>query len=203
MASVRAENRSEAAPVASARASSQVSAAKGQLPRLRLVLSISSAVAAVLTLRILVPRLDSFAAAASLARRPHLPDLALFTAQPLAVRVHLLAALGAIGVGAIMMLSRKGQTFHRRVGSFWAGLMMAVAISSLFISGGINGARWSFLHLFSGWVIVFVPLAVLAARSHYVTGHRALMMMMFYGTLLITGALAFLPGRLMWRLFFD
>lgn len=165
------------------------------------VLVVSSIIAAVLTLGALVPRLDSFAAVASLAQGPHLPDLALFTAQPFVLQLHILAAAGAISLGAIAMLSRKGQTFHRVIGWLWVGLMMTIAVSSLFISG-INGGRWSFLHLFAGWVIVFCPLALLAARYHHVARHRALMMLMFYGSLLVTGALAFLPGRLMWRLFF-
>src|SRR5262249_8527387 len=136
------------------------------------------------------------------AQRAHLPDLTLFGMQPFVVRLHILAALGAIGLGAALMLSRKGKRFHRIAGWTWASLMMTIAVSALFISGGLGGRGWSFLHLFAGWVIVFLPLAVLAARHHFVAGHRALMMMLFYGSLLISGALAFLPGRLMWRLVF-
>ena len=35
-----------------------------------------------------------------------------------------------------------------------------------------------------------------------VAPHKVLMTLLFYGSLLVSGALAFLPGRVMWRLFF-
>ncbi len=109
-----------------------------------------------------------------------------------------MVALAAVGLGAAMMLRRKGQRFHRVAN--WFGLMMSVALSSLLIRESNGGA--SFLHLFAAWVLVFLPLAVWFARRHQVVWHRALMMLLFSGSLLISAALAFLPGRLMWRLFF-
>jgi uncharacterized membrane protein len=172
-------------------------------PNLRRALIVSSIVVivGVLTLGLLGAHLDEFAAAASRAQALHLPNLALFAAQSPAVQIHVLAALGAMGLGAALLVRRKGRRFHRVAGWTWTALISAVALSSLFIVG-LNGDRWSYLHLTVGWIAVFLPLAVLAARRHRVTAHRTLMMMLFYGTLLISGALAFLPGRLLWRLFF-
>jgi uncharacterized membrane protein len=174
------------------------------LPRPRTTLgrivAVSSAVAAAITIGLLGSQLDEFAAAASRARPPHSPDLELFFSQPFVLQVHILVALGAVGLGAAMMLSRKGQRFHRIAGWVWSALMMSVALSSLFIHEQSGG--WSFLHLFAGWVLVFLPLAVWFARRHHVARHRVLMMVLFYGSLLVSGALTFLPGRLMWRLFF-
>jgi uncharacterized membrane protein len=170
-------------------------------PRMTLgrIVAVSSTVGAVITVGLLGSQLGEFAAAASRARPPHWPDLALFFSQPFTVQVHVLVALGAVGLGAAMMLSRKGKTFHRVAGWVWSALLMTVALSSLFI---FERGTWSYLHLFSGWVIVFLPLAILFARRHQVARHRTLMMVFFYGSLLISGALTFLPGRLMWRLFF-
>jgi uncharacterized membrane protein len=116
------------------------------------------------------------------------------------MQAHVLAALGAVVLGAALMLRRKGEAFHRVGGWVWSALLMTVALSSLFIFN-LSGT-WSYLHLFSGWVMVFLPLAILFARRHQVTRHRTLMMALFYGSLLISGGLAFLPGRLMWQLFF-
>jgi uncharacterized membrane protein len=132
--------------------------------------------------------------------RPHAPDLGLLMAQPAVIKVHLFAALAAIGLGAVMMLSRKGRAFHRAAGWTWVGLMAVVAGSSLFITG-LNGDHWSLIHLLSGWTLIVLPLAVLAARRHEVKRHRGTMMGLFYGGLLLAGALAFIPGRLMWNLF--
>jgi uncharacterized membrane protein len=135
----------------------------------------------------------------SIAFRPHLPDLGLLMAQPLVIKVHLLAALAAIALGALMMLSRKGRTFHRIAGWVWVSLMALVAGSSLFITG-LNGDNWSFIHLLSGWTLLVLPLAVIAAKRHEVKRHRGTMMGLFYGGLLVAGALAFIPGRLMWNM---
>lgn len=135
----------------------------------------------------------------SLGIHPHLPDLGLLMAQPLVIKIHLLAALAAIALGAVMMLSRKGKRFHRVAGWVWVSLMALVAGSSLFITG-LNGDRWSFIHLLSGWTLLVLPLAVIAARRHQVKRHRGTMMGLFYGGLLVAGALAFIPGRLMWNM---
>ena len=63
----------------------------------------------------------------SLAVHPHLPDLDLLAAQPMVIKVHLAAALAAIGLGAVMMLARKGRLFHRLAGWTWVSLMAVAA----------------------------------------------------------------------------
>ena len=164
------------------------------------IVAASFVIGAVITFGLIGSNLDQFSAAAVLARPPHWPDLALLLSQPPAMQAHVLAALGAVVLGAALMLRRKGEAFHRVGGWVWSALLMTVALSSLFIFN-LSGT-WSYLHLFSGWVMVFLPLAILFARRHQVTRHRTLMMALFYGSLLISGGLAFLPGRLMWQLFF-
>ena len=132
---------------------------------------------------------------------PHAPDLALLASQSPVIQLHLLAAVGAVLIGALLMLWRKGRTFHRAGGWIWVTLMALTAGSSFFIVG-LNGDKWSFIHLLSGWTAIVLPLAVWAAHRHNVQRHRAMMMGLFYGGLLIAGALNFIPGRLMWRMFF-
>lgn len=131
---------------------------------------------------------------------PHMPDLGLIAIQPTIVQVHLFAALAAIVLGGVMMTSRKGRLFHRTAGWVWVSIMALVAGSSLFITG-LNGDKWSFIHFLSGWTLLVLPLAVIAAKRHDVQRHRRTMMGLFYGGLLVAGALTFIPGRLMWTLF--
>lgn len=131
--------------------------------------------------------------------RPHLPDLALIGPQPTVIKIHLFAALAAIVLGGVLMTVRKGRFFHRVAGWVWVSLMALVAGSSLFITG-LNGDKWSFIHLLSGWTLLVLPIAVIAAKRHDVKRHRRTMMGLFYGGLLVAGALAFIPGRLMWSL---
>jgi len=133
--------------------------------------------------------------------RLHGPDLALFAAQPMILQLHILAALGTVAVGGLIFSMRKGQAFHRTAGWTWVVLMATTAFSSLFIVG-LNGDVWSLIHLLSGWVLVTLPLAVYAARKHRVSIHRRAMTGMFVGGSLVAGGFTFLPGRLMWALFF-
>lgn len=148
-------------------------------------------------LRHAIPRMIRTAMTAT----PHLPDMALWNAQPLIVKAHVLGAVSAILIGGVLMTARKGVTFHRTLGWIWAGAMGLTAGASLFITG-LNGDYWSFIHLFTGWTLIMLPLALIAAKQHKVGVHRRTMMGLFYGGLIINGFIAFLPGRVMWRLFF-
>jgi uncharacterized membrane protein len=178
-----------------------MSLALNRRPNVRRLLIVSFAAAFALTVGIVAANFDAFAAVAAQARAMHPPNLALFTAQPVAIQTHMLAALAAVALGAVQMARPKGRLFHRIAGWTWVGLMAVVVGTSFFIFG-LNGDRFSFLHIFSVWWIVFLSLAVLAAKRHRVGTHRVIMMMLFYGSLLLTGVFAFLPGRLMWTLFF-
>lgn len=133
------------------------------------------------------------------AATPHAPDMALFHRLPLAVKAHLLAALAALVLGGVLMAVRKGRAFHRIAGWGWVILVAVVAISSLFITS-LNHGRWSLLHLLTGWTLIILPLAVIAARRHVVGRHRRMMMGLFYGGFAINLAFAFIPGRTLWAL---
>lgn len=132
--------------------------------------------------------------------RPHGLDAPLFLAQPTVLRVHILAAVASVGVGALILWARKGGTLHRTLGWIWAGLMAAAAGTSLFIVG-LNGGDWSPIHLLSGWTLALLPAAVWAARRHNVNLHRRTMTGVYWGASITAGVFALLPGRLIWRLF--
>jgi len=146
------------------------------------------------------PHLDGVALLASQAR-PHAPDWALLAALPLAIKLHLAGALAALAVGAVLMNRRKGRTFHRIAGWSWVGLVSLVAGSSLFITS-LNHGRFSILHLFTGWTLIILPLAVIWARRHDVSRHRRAMMGLFYGGFAVNLFIAFIPGRTLWTAFF-
>lgn len=131
--------------------------------------------------------------------RPHLPDVALFASQSPAVKIHLLAALAALGLGAVLMLARKGRVFHRVAGWVWVVLVAATAGASIFITE-LNNGHWSLLHLITGWVLLVTPMAVIWARRHDVARHQRTMMGLFYGGFAINVFVAFIPGRLLWNL---
>ena len=129
---------------------------------------------------------------------PHAPDWALWIALPLKIKIHVLAALTALGIGTIILFRRKGTGFHKTLGWTWVIAMATTAISSLFITG-VNGNAYSFIHLFSGWTIIGLPMAIYAIRNRKIETHKRAMTGMFVGGLLIAGALTFLPGRFMFE----
>jgi len=133
--------------------------------------------------------------------RLHPLDLDLFLRQSLVVRIHILAALGTVLVGAVLLTARKGRLFHRTGGWTWAILMALTAGSSLFMVG-LNGDHWSFIHLLSGWTLIILPLGLVAARRHNVVAHRRSMTSLYWGASIIAGLFTLMPGRLMWPLLF-
>lgn len=132
--------------------------------------------------------------------RPHAPDLAVFAGLSPAIKVHLFAALAALVLGAALMALRKGRRFHRLAGWAWVALVAVTAGSTLFITS-LTPGRWSLLHLLTGWVLIILPLAVIAARRHAVAQHRRRMMGLFYGGFAINLFVALIPGRTLWAMF--
>ena len=133
--------------------------------------------------------------------RLHAPNLGLLATAPIQIQIHVAAVFTALAVGTTLMLGLKGNTVHRTLGWVWVVAMATAAISSLFIHRA-NAGGFSFLHLFAGWTLIALPMAVFAARKHNVRLHSRTMTGMFVGGLLIAGAFAFLPGRLMWQIVF-
>lgn len=178
---------------------SQTSAQEGP-SRMQRIRGVVLPIAGIGLVAALAPFAGGFLRAASLGRL-HAPDWAVLAAQPTVIQLHLGAAIVALVIGAMLMLMRKGVTFHRAAGWLWVTAMAIVAGSSIFITG-VNGDRWSFIHLITGWTLIALPLAVIAARRHKVKDHRRFMMGMFYGGLIIAGGLTFIPGRTLWNVFF-
>jgi uncharacterized membrane protein len=133
--------------------------------------------------------------------RLHAPDLGLIARAPIAVQIHLTAVTVALLVGIVLLVGVKGSTAHRALGWTWVAAMMTGAISSLFIRN-LNHGAFSYIHLISGWIILILPVAVAAARTHRVRMHARTMTGIFNGGLILAGAMAFLPGRLMWAVVF-
>ena len=132
------------------------------------------------------------------------PDFSLLAAAPSAIQIHVAAALTALAIGIVLLAGIKGTRLHRALGWTWVLAMGTTAVSSFFIHqinpGGPAGL--SLIHLLSGWTVVGLPMAVHAARRHRVQAHRRAMTGMFVGGLIVAGLLTFLPGRLMWAVFF-
>lgn len=131
---------------------------------------------------------------------PHWPDLDFWFAQSAAIQTHVYAAVSAFLLGVLMLTRQKGDKLHKTIGWAWVAVMFVTAASSLLITEIRHGA-YSFIHLISGWTLIALPMGIYAIRRGNVRTHRRAMVGIFIGGMLVAGALTFLPGRIMWRLF--
>lgn len=168
--------------------------------RFLIQLAVISTIATATVLAVALPR-GWFAGLAHMpAVRLHAPELWRIGAEGPAVQIHLIGVTAAILVGVVLLAGRKGRLTHRILGWTWVVAMGAVAVSSLFIRM-INHGQLSWIHLFTGWTLIALPLGVAFARTHRVKMHARMMTGLFVGGLMVAGLFTFIPGRLMWRVF--
>ncbi len=130
-----------------------------------------------------------------------------FSLQPfhdatIAVQVHVVAALFALVIGAVVLFRRKGTPFHRLLGGVWMATMVVVAFSSLFIHDFRTFGPFSAIHLLSLWTFGTLVFALRAVRRGNIKDHRRSLIGLYVGGLIIAGSLTLLPGRTMHRIFF-
>ena len=118
-----------------------------------------------------------------------------------AITLHLIGAIAALIIGAVMLIREKGTSSHKAVGRVWVGLMLLVSISSFFIFEIRNGAGPSPIHLLSIWTLIALGFALFHIRRGNRRAHRSFMIGTYLG-LLIAGALALEPDRILGGLLF-
>ena len=114
------------------------------------------------------------------------------------ILVHMIAAIAATALGAVILVRRKGSLSHRRLGRLWALLMLVIIASSFFIK---TSGHFSWIHLLSVGSLVTLGLAVHHARRGNLAAHRRCMTGLYVGALLVAGLFTLLPSRLLgWHL---
>lgn len=124
---------------------------------------------------------------------------------PPLVWVHLASILFATALTPVMLLRRKGDRRHRRLGYLWAGAMLLTAVTSLFFNARVDGQSnlgvftgdFSPIHLLSVFVLAQVPRIVVAARRHDRAGHERGVRAMVFGALLVAGFFTFPFDRML------
>jgi uncharacterized membrane protein len=135
-------------------------------------------------------------------------NLSLVIHAPLAVKVHLATVLPAIALGTWMMfVSRKSSSSHRVVGKTYLLLLSITATAGLFIRAPedlaveIGPLRLGFIHLFIPLTAWGVYSAFASVRRGDIVRHQNAMRGLYYGGMIVAGLLAFVPPRLLWRVF--
>ncbi|MEP0391040.1 MAG: hypothetical protein ABJ205_11740 [Erythrobacter sp.] len=129
-------------------------------------------------------------ARALLGYAPDLPHL-----SNAAVLFHVTTVVPCVPLGLYLLLAPKGTAMHKALGKLLVALMVVTATSTLFIHEGMA----------LSWIHIFVPLTyraswliVSSARKGDIKRHKAEIVGLFLGALMIPGIFAIiLPGRLM------
>lgn len=123
---------------------------------------------------------------------------------PLVIQIHAFGAITAFFLGVIQFVAPKGTLPHKTLGVVWLALMTTIAVSSIFVRPslfpGLPIAQWfSFIHIFTVltlWGVLYGSYFLLRGGSSF-KNHSRPFRGIFIGGLVIAGALAFLPGRIM------
>src|SRR5690606_3010429 len=125
----------------------------------------------------------------------------LTSAAPV-IQVHAWTAIAAVVLGAIVLLRKKGDAWHRWTGRCWLAVMLATVLSSFFIHELRTWGAWSPIHILSAVTLFLLARAYQAIRKRNVTRHADLMKTAFFNALLLAGFFTFLPGRIMYAVVF-
>jgi uncharacterized membrane protein len=118
---------------------------------------------------------------------------------PAVAFLHMFAAFAALALGTWQLARPKGTASHKLRGWLWVSLMLAVAVSSLWIPSFLH---FSWIHLFTLLTLVSVPLAILHIRRGNVEAHAGTMKGLYVGGLVVAGVFTLVPGRLLGNLLF-
>jgi uncharacterized membrane protein len=116
------------------------------------------------------------------------------------VYLHLATVLPAFAIGAFQLLRRKGTPSHKLLGKIYMLLMLATGLITLVMPAEVGPrflGHFGFIHLFSFLTLYNVPSAYFAIRRGNIKVHRANMIGLYIGGILIAGSFAFAPGRML------
>lgn len=118
---------------------------------------------------------------------------------PPAVLIHLFAALSATALGPAALLMRwrvQRPKLHRAFGYAWVSMMLATAITALFIRSEVNpGSAFSWIHLLIPVTIISLVVALGSLARGNIRAHRSTMISLYVSACLIAGAFTLMPGR--------
>ena len=113
------------------------------------------------------------------------------------IPLHAIIAMIAIILGGIQLSMKKGGAIHKLLGRIWVGLMLIVAISSLFIHEIKLWGAYSPIHLLSLWTIFSLGLGIYFVRVGNIKRHKQVMIALYFFALILTGFFTLYPGRIM------
>ena len=117
------------------------------------------------------------------------------------IAVHITVSLTALVIGPIAILARLGQTkrpsLHRAIGYGWVSMMVASAVSAVFIRDYGLPNLWGYtpIHLLIPLTIASLANAFRALAMKEIEKHRKLMVRLYFGACVGAGIFTLLPSR--------
>jgi uncharacterized membrane protein len=122
------------------------------------------------------------------------------------IAIHVTAAIGAVVTGPVALWARKGRAqhpkLHRAFGYAWVTLMVATAVSALFIhTGGVPQiAGWSLIHLLVPVVFIALFGGFYMLAKGNIAAHRKIMQRLYIAACLVAGFFTLMPNRFLGHL---
>ena len=119
--------------------------------------------------------------------------------------IHLATVVPCFVIGTILLVIKKGTSFHKNFGRIYMILMLVTGIVTLFMPAMVGPRlfnHFGYIHLFSFLTIYTVPTAYIAIKKGNVKAHKQKMIGLYFGAIIITGGFTFFPGRYLYQLFF-
>jgi uncharacterized membrane protein len=116
------------------------------------------------------------------------------------IQTHVAGAISSFLLGSAIMLLPKSSKMHRQMGWAWVVTMTTAAVDSIFIPGE---GHFSWIHGFTASTLIILPIGIALARAHKGRTHARFMTGLFLASMVGAGMFTFLPGRMMWELFFS
>lgn len=116
--------------------------------------------------------------------------------KSLAVMIHVITVVPAAPLGLYILIARKGSPLHKQLGRIWVMLMIATAMSAIFIRH-VNHGDFSLIHLFVPMTIIGAVRSVHAARTGRIDKHRFHLAGLYFGGLFLAGLFSFAGDRMM------
>lgn len=114
--------------------------------------------------------------------------------------LHLATITPAFLIGSYLLINRKGTPVHKFLGKIYMVLMLVTAFITLFMPAKIGLTflgHFGFIHLFSFLTFGTVIGAYLSVLRGNIQAHRANMLGLYIGGIIIAGSFTFVPGRLL------
>ena len=107
--------------------------------------------------------------------------------------IHFIAAVLAVILGLINLISKKGTLQHRILGWSWLLLMTSVTVPSFWIRE-LNDGNFSWIHLLTVWTLISMGIALFSIKNGNVRIHPSFMIGTMVGAI-IAGGFAMMRGR--------